>query len=1083
MSNDNAGGLLSNPLPIVMVALLAAGVLIKHEELKSARPNDSERVKFVPAGQQDVEARLWQDPFAAVEKHDGRSKNETHVRKRIQKIVQTGGHVRIIGVSLFGGSYSEAAESRRRTRFAVLSALGFHEYSPDNSDAIGYFHVKLPDGGSHIAWPNRDIAGVDFNLIGPSGSTMLLELVRGQSNPAPVAMTVPYEWFERRESRSHVLVLWLNEDKLTTAPLMKLRSLITKLTPAKGSSKPTLKNAPKGDLLAMVNDTPRVFVANATIPGCDLDASIPVKPWNCFMLETPNLQNELRKLAAIRTIGSDDVLAAALLWELWQRGVNRKLVDRDNSSTPTSANASTPHNPATFARKCTDGLVLISEWDSDYARALSRNLTDGFSEGCKANGGPSPVRSFSYLRGLDGMLPDVDKTSVNAPRKDDNGKVKDLRAQLEDAPPERAEGRSQYDYLRRLGDEIARLDSDKRFAQNGVKAIGIVGSDVYDKLLILQALRSRFKDKIFFTTDLDARYLHANQKEWARNLVIASNFDLSLRPALQHSTLPFRDGYQTATYLAALMALEGRTLDYWSGKMKDWLRPQIFEIGRTGAVHLASPSVPDLAKWINSKYSDGSAPPAPAKDTKCDDHWAACTNIEPKRPPQPFLLEHLGAIIFMISLGILSLALVSRCVQETVRTAYHALTSPVPAEAQVAKFWLIGAIILMLAVLATVVSVHRAIDASLAQGAGEPFVWLEGISVWPSLVLRFAGLVTMLGLVLAFTIWIRRQAHLVSERFELPLPQTWKLARSWWSAVRTGPHLDLASFGPDGNVVEKAADTPVEIAILWQNYLRLTSWREKTWWILTSTAIVSLLGFVPYYLFGRPSFPHRGQLVEMLYHILEHLNGPFLWLVIFWVGYETRACTRFIEILSDVPSVWPKPLLDREEAKTGVPRAHLDDYLDFQLIVLATRRIHWLIYLPFVLLLFLVLARSNLFDAMDFPLPLVFVTGLALSYAVYTAVLLRRSAEAARAKALAHYDARLLAQARPKDSPPSATADAAAAKPTSISAEQIKLLMERIRSTREGAFAPFTQQPALQALLLPFGGYGGVQLVEYLINL
>ena len=94
-----------------------------------------------------------------------------------------------------------------------------------------------------------------------------------------------------------------------------------------------------------------------------------------------------------------------------------------------------------------------------------------------------------------------------------------------------------------------------------------------------------------------------------------------------------------------------------------------------------------------------------------------------------------------------------------------------------------------------------------------------------------------------------------------------------------------------------------------------------------------------------------------------------------------------------------------------MPRAHLDDYLDFQLIVLATRRIHWLIYLPFVLLLFLVLARSSLFDAMDFPLTLIFVTGLALAYAVYTAVLLRRSAEAARAKALEHYDARLLAQA------------------------------------------------------------------------
>ena len=39
MSNDNAGGLLSNPLPIVMVALLAAGVLIKQVPLRAPVPS------------------------------------------------------------------------------------------------------------------------------------------------------------------------------------------------------------------------------------------------------------------------------------------------------------------------------------------------------------------------------------------------------------------------------------------------------------------------------------------------------------------------------------------------------------------------------------------------------------------------------------------------------------------------------------------------------------------------------------------------------------------------------------------------------------------------------------------------------------------------------------------------------------------------------------------------------------------------------------------------------------------------------------------------------------------------------------
>ena len=1085
MSSDNAGGLFANPLPILLVALLAAGVLIKHEELKSARPNDSERVKFAPDGQQDVEARLWQDPFAAVEKHDGRSKAETHlpeqVRNRINEIVRTGGQVKIIGVSLFGGSYSEAAESRRRTRFAVLSALGFHEYSPSNSDAIGYFRIKLPHRGNPIAWPDPGTAGLDFNLIGPSGSTMLLQLVRGPSKSQPADMRIPYEWFQKRESRSNVLVLWLNEDKLTTGPRTKLGSLITQLTPPKVPRQPAPTNAAKVDLTAIPTDAPRLFVANATIPGCDLEPSTIGKPWHCFMSETRQLNNELKKLAAIRTIGTDDVLAAALLWELWQRGVNRELVDNDNLSTPTSANATPPHSPPSLARKCTDGLVLISEWDSPYARALSRNLREGFSDGCKANSSVwRPVRSFSYLRGLDGILPDVEKISTNTPRKEDSDKTKNLRAQLEDAPRERAEGHSQYDYLRRLGDEIARLDIDAGFAANGVKAIGIVGSDVYDKLLILQALRTRFKDKIFFTTDLDARYLHADQKAWARNLVVASNFDLSLHPALQGSTLPFRDGYQTATYLGTLMALEGKPLDYWNRKLTHWLRPQMFEIGRTGAVHLASPSVEDLTKWIKSGYSDGGAPAA--EDTKCDDNWAACKNIEPGRPRPSLPSGALVAIVSIVFLGTLSVALLSPGVQHTAIDVYGALTSPVPLKAWVARFWLIAGSTLLLIALAMVAGIRRAIDTSFTRGGGEPLVWLEGISVWPSVVLRFVGCIITLALVILAMIWIRRQAYSISKRFELPMPEKWKLARTRWAAASTGPHVDLASFGPDGGAIVTAAEAPVEISSLWQNYLRLTSWREKSWWILASTAIMFLLGFALFYFSDRPSFPHRGLLVETLYRMVTLVNALLLWLVIFWVGYETRACARFVAVLSDIKSVWPNSLLEREEATTGVPRAHLDDYLDFQLIVLATRRIYRLIYLPFILLLFLVLARSSIFDAMDFPLALILVTGLALGYALCTAVLLRRSAEAARAKAIEHYNARLLVQAGQKDNPPPVDTSMSAATSMPISTEQITLLMERIRSTREGAFASFTQQPALQALLLPFGGYGGVQLVEYLIN-
>ena len=271
------------------------------------------------------------------------------------------------------------------------------------------------------------------------------------------------------------------------------------------------------------------------------------------------LAKRTARLPIVRTIGTDDVLAAALLWELWQRGVNRKLVDKETGRHAKSANASTSQNPATFARKCTDGLVLISEWDSDYARALSRNLTEGFSGALQSK--RRYVAAYEASATCAGWTAYCRTSTKRAPTRRARTIMakqricaRSLRMRRRSAPRGAASTIICGGSATRSPGSIA----IQRFAQNGVKAIGIVGSDVYDKLLILQALRSRFKDKIFFTTDLDARYLHANQKEWARNLVVASNFDLSLRPALQQSTLPFRDGYQTATYLAALMALEAR---------------------------------------------------------------------------------------------------------------------------------------------------------------------------------------------------------------------------------------------------------------------------------------------------------------------------------------------------------------------------------------------------------------------------------------------------------------------------------------------------------------------------------------------
>jgi len=94
-----------------------------------------------------------------------------------------------------------------------------------------------------------------------------------------------------------------------------------------------------------------------------------------------------------------------------------------------------------------------------------------------------------------------------------------------------------------------------------LKAIGILGTDVYDKLLLLQALRKKFPGIIFFTTDLDARLLHPEEIKWTRNLVIASGFGLQLHPKIQKGIPPFRDTYQTTIFYSVLKAVNYPNLD------------------------------------------------------------------------------------------------------------------------------------------------------------------------------------------------------------------------------------------------------------------------------------------------------------------------------------------------------------------------------------------------------------------------------------------------------------------------------------------------------------------------------------------
>src|SRR6202035_5984554 len=95
------------------------------------------------------------------------------------------------------------------------------------------------------------------------------------------------------------------------------------------------------------------------------------------------------------------------------------------------------------------------------------------------------------------------------------------------------------------------IDEELRQSGKGrIRAIGVLGSDVFDKLLVLRALRPEFPDALFFATDFDVTLTMGSQLSWTRNLIISSSFGPELSDEIQDEIPPFRSSDQTSAFLA-----------------------------------------------------------------------------------------------------------------------------------------------------------------------------------------------------------------------------------------------------------------------------------------------------------------------------------------------------------------------------------------------------------------------------------------------------------------------------------------------------------------------------------------------------
>ncbi|WP_213878963.1 hypothetical protein [Pseudomonas sp. dw_358] len=594
-NNKESGPDLSFWLPggAVLISLMISTFVLHKEPFINARPASPPSMTQPP-----IDARLWQDPFDALARYRdlhkesrppavGENANSDPCESRLDRTDEAAPQVMVALVRT--SDYADQVEMRRRIRYAILAGLKTSR--------------RVPVDEGHI------------------------QCVRPMINGKPV--DVPYETFAAdpfdppldndriTEPTARLLLLWVDEASLGKSPLKVLDGLrisindqlnisqsAANLNPMKvigPASSKVLRDLYHEEALLRASN-----VTNEPSPLVEIYSPLATAERSRLMEgTTPPGAQALREhpgaMKLLRTVSDDGTMAALLLDELVLRHVNPALGIL--CARPPAQNATLDCPQGRWEKS--NRVAIVAEWDSFYSRALIESFTDkvAVAAGLVQQTGSGPetltsaltiaqrqeldpwVMQFGYLRGIDGRIPDKNPSTAKI--------IPGDKSASEALSQETADGNGQLDYMRRLADHIADLDKAQRDSGgNGIGAIGIFGQDTYDKLMVLQALKSRMPTKVYFSTDLDARMLQPGQAKITRNLVLAAPYGLSLTRALQQDVPPFRESLQSSVYVAVLAALAPQPFDAKRWKFdyatSSLHAPSIYEVGASGFIPLAS---------------------------------------------------------------------------------------------------------------------------------------------------------------------------------------------------------------------------------------------------------------------------------------------------------------------------------------------------------------------------------------------------------------------------------------------------------------------------------------------------------------
>jgi hypothetical protein len=596
-------------------------ILTQPVQVDSARPTGTRSESKVEAAEPAF-ARLWDDPFAVYP--------EENEARLLQPLPPAGGDTLYLIVPTKTEQYEEDRENRIRTRYAIQRALIDQGFAAEPGNLMSTLELappsKLPGEGPHPpvgagspAFGTSQKENSDGNLRVPIQffiqRPLQARLFKGSNGDGFTSVAViwlpdVYAWQRTEGAENRFLDVLIGTLKRSIAA-SRAAGVTTEqvVNQQRGRDRWVFLGPSDSDGLAFFhkyppylsreNDNLSVAPYRATIaepilnvlPGEKSTSPSPAefKPIPIAAAEAQTHRASIRRLN-----NCDDIVCAELLRAIQTSG-------------------SLPPHPQTI------NVTVFAEWDTLYGRALAETfaaladlggsrtsddpsfypaLVKDLGKGLLAHRPPMAVTAgriqvtvIPYLRGLDGASSlyrdNYGKTSETGAAK---SKMDEGSRTPSNNVVEAAEGTTQFDYIRRLTGASFTHPVPLWPQANRPDAVVIFGTDIYDKLVLLEFLRQQLRNCLYMTTDLDALYWHPHYLRFTRDLIVASAFPLQMSTAFcgaRHASnaicapVEFRDSYQSAMYLVVTRCLQSSDQDLEAAPFDFTPDSFLYRIGNT----------------------------------------------------------------------------------------------------------------------------------------------------------------------------------------------------------------------------------------------------------------------------------------------------------------------------------------------------------------------------------------------------------------------------------------------------------------------------------------------------------------------